>query len=318
MKRRAFLFSSAAALVSAAPKAMKPKQRVDAALAGQEPDRPPFTFWHHFHLEAKPTIEHAGATLDFQRKFRLDVVKVMSDYPYPKGHGTNWWELKEEKTPFPAELEALKIIRDGLAGQKYFVETIFNPYNVARKLSSKEQVQRLQRERPQALLDALEVIAKSEANHARAAIALGAAGVYLAIDNAQTGILTPDEYKRFSEPFDRMILEAVPSAPMNTLHLHGDKVYLDYFVKGWPASIISYSSHGTGVSVSEMRKKYDGVLMAGLDEKNFRTLGYGGLKRGFGDAFKAAGNKWICAPGCSVPDDSTDEEMLRVTQMFGA
>jgi hypothetical protein len=30
-------------------------------------------------------------------------------------------------SPFPEQLRALELIRDGLRGQAYFVETIFNP-----------------------------------------------------------------------------------------------------------------------------------------------------------------------------------------------
>lgn len=318
MQRRTFLLGSALAPSLSAAVSLSAKERVNRALSGKEPDRPPFTFWHHFGLQNQPPAKHAQATLDFQRKFRIDVVKVMSDFPYPKGKGARWYELKEEKSPFPAQLEALKIIKDGLGGEKHYLETIFNPYNQATKISSKAEVRSLMREKPEALLAALEVIAKSEANHARAAVAQGASGVFLAIDNAQDGILTREEYKKFSEPFDRMVLDAVKGAPMNTLHLHGDKVYLDLFAAGWPAAIISYSPHATGVSIAEYRKRYPGVLMAGLDERTIRSADRTKLKQWYGQSALPAGNKWICAPGCSVPDDSTDEELQRISQMFGA
>src|SRR5262249_6271174 len=136
-----------------------------------------------------------------------------------------WYEVKVVANPFPEELAALQAIREGLQGEAYFVETIFNAWNQATKISSKEEVVRLMREQPRALLEALEAIAESQANHAKKAIAAGAAGIFLAIDNAQAGILTQEEYARFSEPFDKLILERVSGAPLNTLHLHGDKVY---------------------------------------------------------------------------------------------
>ena len=164
MQRRTFLLGTGFAVSSYGAKSLSPKERVDRALEGKDPDRPPFSFWHHFGLQKEPPFKHAQATLDFQRKFRIDVVKVMSDFPYPKGKGANWYELKEDKNPFPAQLEALKIIKDGLAGQKYYLETIFNPYNQATKISSKDEVKRLMHEKPAALLSALEIIAKSESN----------------------------------------------------------------------------------------------------------------------------------------------------------
>lgn len=297
--------------------ALTPRERVDRVLKGQDADRAPFTFWYHFHDENKPGSEHARLTLDFHRRLRTDLVKVMSDYPYPKPKG-KWWEVKPLDNPFPEQVKALELIRDGLAGRAHFIETIFNPWNVAEKLSSKEEVLRLKAEKPRALLDALEAIAASEANHARRAVAAGAAGVFLAIANAQDGLMTREDYRKFSEPFDRKVLAAAKDAPLSLLHLHGDKVYLDLFYQGWPAAGVNYSAHGTGTGVAAVRAKCAGLIMGGLDERNFRKLSEAELKRQHLAAAKAAGKKYICAPGCSVPDDTPDAELLRVARMFGA
>jgi len=112
----------------------------------------------------------------------------------------------------------------------------------------------------------------------------------LAIANAQDGIMTQEDYARFSEPFDRLVLAAASGAPLNILHLHGDKVYLDRFVKGWPAAALNYSNFGTGRTVAAMRAQYSGVLMSGLDEKNFRQLSEADLRKQWEAARDAAGN----------------------------
>ena len=44
----------------------------------------------------------------------------------------------------------------------------------------------------------------------------------LAIANAQAGVMTAPDYAKFSEPFDKLVLAAIPSAPLNILHLHSD------------------------------------------------------------------------------------------------
>ena len=312
--RRDFVFAAAAASGCGSRK-LGSKERVDRALRGEAVDRPPFTFWYHFRLQKFPGERHAAATLDFHRRLRTDLVKVMSDYPYPKAAG-QWYELRVEENPYPEQLRALEIIRDGLAGQAYFVETLFNPWNVAEKLSSAAEVLKLMSEKPQALLDALEVIAKSEINHARRAISLGASGVFLSVANAQDGILSRADYAKFSAPFDRMILEAVQGAPLNILHLHQDKVYLDLFYTGWPAAAINYSAHAMGVGMAEVRSHYSGVLMGGLDEFKFRTLTAAEMKEQWQAAQQAAGRRFILAPGCSVPDDTTDEELLRLVNLL--
>jgi|ERR1035438_4385508 hypothetical protein len=108
-------------------------------------------------------------------KYKTDIVKVMSDYPYPKPEG-NWYELKVLDSPFPDQIRALELIRDGLHGDAYILETAFNPWQVAVKLSSKEEVVRLQQENPQRLLDALDVLTQSHINHAKRAFAAGAWG----------------------------------------------------------------------------------------------------------------------------------------------
>jgi len=316
LSRRSLLLGSAAAFTLRGA-TLTSTERVDRALKGADVDRPPFTLWHHFLDESKPGEEHARSTLQFHDKFHTDLVKVMSDYPYPKP-AAEWYAPREEKNPFPQQIRSLELIREGLHGQAYFVETLFNPWKVAENLSSVEEVRRLQKEKPQALLDALELIAKSEANHARRAVAAGAAGIFLAIANAQDGLMTQADYAKFSEPFDKLVLEAVRSAPLNILHLHGDKVYLDRFYRGWTASAINYSMHGTGVPIAKVRAGYSGVILGGIDEVNYRKLTPEDLKRQWTEAAQAAGKKFILTPGCSVPNDSSDEELSRLPKLLSA
>ncbi len=316
LSRRHFLFATAAA-AACGRSGLTHRERIDRILKGIDVDRSPFTFWHHFGLEKLPGERHATVTLDFHRKFRTDLVKVMSDFPYPKPAG-NWHEIQVAANPFPEQIRALELIRDGLAGSAHFVETVFNPWNVAEKLSSKEAVLKLMAEKPQALLDALEVIAKSEANHAKRAVAAGASGIFLAIANAQDGILSREDYGKFSAPFDKMVLDAAPGSPLNTLHLHGGKVYLDLFYNGWPATVYNYSQHGTNVPVAQVRRRCPGVIMAGLDEVNFRSLTEDQLRGEWHAARDAAGKLFILSPGCSVPNDTKDGELLRLVKVLGA
>lgn len=300
---------------------MSPVERVEHALKGEDVDRTPFSFWHHFLDERKPPESHAKSTLDFHRQFHTDLVKVMSDYPYPKPNG-QWYETRATDNPFPRQIRALELIRDGLNGHAYFLETLFNPWQVAEKLSSHEQVIALKNEKPRLLMDALEAIAKSQADHARRAVKAGAAGIFVSITNAQEGVLTEDDYAKFSEPFDKLIFEAVRSAPLNVLHLHtdakyGDKLYANRFYQGWAASAINYSTY-TYIGIGDVQNKFGGVVMAGLDERNYRGLTPLDLKREWITAKNAANKRFILTPGCSVPNDSTDEELMRLPQLMGA
>jgi uroporphyrinogen decarboxylase len=311
MLRRSFLLG-ASSLARAA--ALSRKERVDRALDGRAVDRPPFSFWHHFGL--KTAEDHARATLDFHHQYRTDFVKVMSDFPYPRPTG-KWFELKLESNPFPAQIRALELIRNGLDGQTYFVETLFNPFNVAEKLSSPEEVRRLKNEKPQALLDALDVITQSEINHARRALETGAAGILLAVANANAKALSRDDYVRFSAPFDRRILEAVRAARLNILHLHTDREQLPIF-RDFPAQVINYSLHVTGIPISDVRRDFSMAIMGGIDEVNYRKLEKAEIESQWKSAAAAAGPKFLLSPGCSVPNDSAPAELQRLPAVIGA
>ena len=100
-------------------------------------------------------------------------------------------------------------------------------------------MRRLKSENPQALLDALDVITQSEIAHAKRALATGAAGVLLSVANANAQECSKEDYVKFSQPFDRRILEALPGAKLNILHLHVEPGYLEFFDE-FPAPIINY------------------------------------------------------------------------------
>ncbi len=294
--------------------ALTRKERVDRALDGRDADRPPFSFWHHFGL--KTAEDHARATLDFHRQYRTDLVKVMSDFAYPRPAG-KWYELKVEQNPFPEQIRALELIKNGLDGQTYFVETLFNPFNVAEKLSSPEEVRRLKDEEPQALLDALDVITQSEIHHAKRALETGAAGILLAVANANATAMSRDDYVRFSAPFDRRILDAVRAARLNILHLHTDRNQLPVF-RDFPAAVINYSLHVTGIPISDVRRDFSMAIMGGIDEVNYRKLAKREIEAQWKSAAAAAGPKFLLSPGCSVPNDSAPEELMRLPAAIGA
>src|SRR3984957_12075336 len=270
ISRRKFLLSAGAAAGAVAARTalgkvarrapLTRKERVDRALAGQDVDRPPFTHWHHFG--AQTPEEHAKATLDYHWKYKTDIVKVMSDYPYPKSEG-KWYELKVLDNPFPEQIRALELIRDGLHGDAYILETAFNPWQVAVKLSSKEQVVRLQQENPQRLLEALDVLTQSHINHAKRVFAAGASGVLFSIANANRAELSPAEYAKFSAPFDKRFFAATASARLNFLHLHWENEYVDQFLD-FPAPVVNWSVQSSGVSVSTVRSKFSQTIATGI------------------------------------------------------
>jgi len=324
MDRRDFLCSAAAVAGAAIAqpvlgqvagrKALTRKERVDRALQGKDVDRVPFTHWHHMGPQTAEV--HAQATLDYHWKFKTDIVKVMSDFAYPKPAG-NWYELKALENPFPEQIRALELIKSGLKGDAYFIETVFNPWQVAVNLSSREEVFRMQKENPRRLLDALDVLTESSIHHAKRAFATGAAGILFAIANPKRSDLSPEEYARFSAPFDKRIVDATAGARLNFLHLHCENEYVDQFA-GWNAAVVNWSTQVSGVQVSTVRAKFKQTLATGIDEVKYKELSMAEMRAQWQSAREAAGGKFILTPGCSVPNDTSDEELMRMAELVGA
>jgi len=74
----------------------------------------------------------------------------------------------------------------------------------------------------------------------------------------------------------------------------------------------------TVAEFAHVRERFPGVMMGGLDEVNYRKLDTHDLERQKSVALGSAGKKFILAPGCSVPNDSADEELSRLPGLLGA
>ena len=120
----------------ASPARLSHKERVDRALRGEDVDRPPFSLWHHYK---RPTAElEAQDHLEFHRRYDTDFVKVMNDFDYPRSKTGKWYELEPLKTPYPEQLRTLELVRDGLHGDAYFIDTLYGPYMTAMLLLAAE------------------------------------------------------------------------------------------------------------------------------------------------------------------------------------
>ena len=298
-------------------------ERAKAAVHGERVDRVPFTYWHHFGLEKQPGERHAEATIAFYRKFDVDLLKVMSDFPYPLPEGLekisqpeDWQKLESLKNPFPEQIKALRLIHKELKGQVLFVETIFHAWNVAEKLSSKKDLMQLKENDPKLFKKALRTIAESQANHARMAIDAGAAGIFLAVSAADHLVTDSQDYMKMGRESDLIILEAVKDKGiMNILHVHGKKPHWDTLVT-YPVQVMNYSAYGTGVALTDARRRFTGTVMGGLNEEKIGGQTPEELAGDLRSAVASMQNRrFILSPGCSVPNDIAPEVLLHLKDL---
>jgi uroporphyrinogen decarboxylase len=343
MNRRNFLSAAAATATltltrpvfanKAGTSALSHKERVDRALGGEDLDRPPFTFYHHYK---RPTAQlEAQDHLAFHRVYNTDIVKIMNDFDYPQSTTGKWYELKSLDSPFPDQLAALKLVRDGLNGDAYFIDTIYGPYMTAMilfqsqpqfaSMGKSEEVQDgqikslhdFQQQNPGAWHGALEAITQSTINHIRHTKDIGASGALVSIFNAESKFGSVADYEQYTRPYDKRVFDALVDTNLTILHLHYlERPYLDQF-RDFNAPVIQYSVKTSGIPISEIRKQYSQTIAGGVDEIDYQRLTAGELRKQWTEARAQAGPKYIAAPGCSVPNNSTTEELMRFPRSLG-
>lgn len=341
MNRRRFLYSAAATSgfaftrsafsVSNETAALTHKERVDRALRGEDVDRPPFTFYLHYK---RPTAQQeAQDHLDFHRRYRTDIVKVMNDFDYPKSTTGKWHELQTLDSPYPKQLETLRIVRDGLNGEAYFIDTLYGPYMTAMILfrsqpefaSLPENDKRLlgaindfQKEHPDQWHAALSAITRSTINHIRKSREIGASGALVSIFNSHSDYGSVADYERYSRPYDKLVFHELAGTNLTFLHLHNlERPYLAQF-NDFHAPVLQYSVKVSGIPITEVRHFSTQTIAGGVDEIDFRNLTTEQMREQWKLARAAAGSRYIATPGCSVPNDSTPEELARFPRALGA
>jgi uroporphyrinogen decarboxylase len=343
MKRRDFLSGAAAAAGLALSKPtfarksgsspLSHKDRVDKALAGQEVDHPPYTFYRHY---GRPTAQlEAQDHLDFHRAYKTDIVKVMNDFEYPKSTTARWYELKPLDSPYPNQLETLRRVRDGLNGDAYYIDTLYGPYMTAMILFQSQpqfanqpksdeaetaQIKALhefQQQNPDAWHSALDAITQSTINHIHEAKKIGVSGTLVSVFNAEARFGSVDDYKKYTRPYDQRVFDALADTKLTVLHLHYlERPYLDQF-QDFKAPVLQYSVKVSGIPISEVRQKYSQPILGGVDEIDFRKLTTDEIHAQWTQAKSQAGPKYIAAPGCSIPNDSTPDELGRFPKSLG-
>ncbi|RPI30068.1 MAG: hypothetical protein EHM70_14785 [Chloroflexota bacterium] len=163
---------------------------------------------------------------------------------------------------------------------------------------------------PDALHAGLRIITESTRRFIEAAKQTGIAGVFYAIQHAQYGLLSVEEYIDFGRNYDMQVLEPARDLWLNMLHLHGEDVMFDQVLHGvagkdspLPAAIVNWHDRDTAPSLSEAQGRFTGVLCGGLRRQETMVLGSPEQVQAEAvDAIQATGGqKFILGTGCVLP-----------------
>ncbi len=308
---------------------MHRRARLEAIFAGERPDRPAVALWRHWPVDDQRGDRLARATLAFQRAYDFDFIKVTPSSNYcVAGYGaeTTWngntegtrdWGPRVIQEPEdwtrlrpldPREgllgevLEANRLIGQELGDQVPFIQTIFNPLAQAKNLAGERFLPHL-RQYPDAVRAGLDVILESTLRFIQALRQeTRAAGIFLAVQHAQYGLLTEAEYRTFGRPLDLQILEATEGMWFNLLHLHGQDVMFD-LLSDYPVQVINWHDQETPPSLREALERTSKALCGGL--RQWETMVRGTPEQVQQEAQRAweetEGRRFILGTGCVTP-----------------
>ena len=322
---------------------MTHRERVQAALLGGEVDRTPVSVWRHFFARETSADGLAEAMLGFQRRFDWDFMKVNPRASY---HCEDWglkmryagdaapavletpvrrkedWRSVQPLDPgvgtLGEQLRALEMVAEGLAGDVPFLMTVFNPISIASRLTpSAEVFARHLREQTDEVLQAMETITETYAMFSRACMDRGAGGLFFATTSwASTDLLTEEEYRRFAMPYDLELLDSVPDAEFNMLHVCGGNNMLaalaDYPVHAfnWDVASPGNPTLAEGKAILGGKAAVGGLDSAALvrDRPDELTRRVGVVE----SEMDTGG--WMLAAGCTISPQTPEANLAAIRQ----
>lgn len=305
------------------------RQRLETCLSGELPDRPPVALWRHFPVDDQTPAGLAAASIDFQRHYDFDFVKVTPassfclkdwgsqdewrgapegtrDYTKRVIHAPEDWanlrELDPARGSLRDQLKCLSILVAELGPETPVIQTIFSPLSQAKNLIGSEHLMVHLRRYPQALKAGLEIITESTQRFLHAALETGIAGVFYAVQHARYGTLSEAEYAQFGRLYDLRLLELASEAWFNMLHLHGREVMFKQMID-YPVQAINWHDRVAGPSLQEALEMFPGSVCGGLSR--YESLVLSTPQEVTNQALDAiestGGERFILGAGCVTP-----------------
>ena len=310
---------------------MTPRERVLAALAGDLPDRPPVSFWGHVYHRESSARELVDATLEQQRAFDWDWIKLNPrkhyhvepwgvSYRYPGRPGEkpvlascpvkgpdDWAAVGERAHDTGAlgeQIASVSLLREAHPDLP-ILATVFTPLAVLAEMTEEPaELREHMRSHPEVVRRALEAVTATYERFAPALIAAGADGIYLATtDWASRDLMTSDDYAGWARPGDLRLLASVTGAPFNVLHVCKSRNLL-FDLADYPVSAFSWDATDPANPTLEAGlARLPGAVMGGISQEG--ALRDADPSRAIAEFRRGlevtGGRRWLVGPGCSIP-----------------
>ena len=305
------------------------RERMEACLSGQVIHPTPTALWRHFPVDDQSPDGLAAATSAFQNTFDFDFIKVTPtssfclkdwgvedrwsgnpegtrDYTHrPIQRPADWASLRllnPIQGHLGAQLTCLRLINAAFRPHTPVLQTIFSPLSQAKNLVGGDALLVHMRRYPQELHAGLEVITQSTIRFLEEAIMTGIDGVFYAVQHAQYGLVSPQEFESFGRAYDLRVMEIARGLWLNLLHLHGSNVMFDA-AASYPVAIVNWHDRESGPSLNEGQEQFAGVVCGGLRQWDTMVLGsHQQVQAEAEEAIQSTlGQRFVLGTGCVLP-----------------
>jgi uroporphyrinogen decarboxylase len=318
---------------------MTKRQRVMAALHGQEVDRVPLAFWLHNFATENSATGLADETLRLARAFDWDFLKPQSRAQcFAETWGLTYTPSGEKARQYTVthapvadagdlarlpvadprtgalgeQLAALRLIRAAVGPDVPIIWTVFAPPMILPMLArgGRDQALEFLRGAPRETARAFDAMAETLAEYARLCVASGADGLFYATNVATRALLGAEECRRWQRPWDLRILKAVESAPFNLLHVCGAGIQFDEFAD-YPVTAFSFATLPGNPTFAAARARTGRAVVGGLPAKpEIAGMTEAVLVDRAAAATREMRARWLLlGPDCSINPD-TPERLL--------
>lgn len=283
-------------------------------------DQPPVLFWKHFATDEPRRLAHE--TVAFYRQFQLSAAKLMPDIPLMfKPHAlASWTQVSQLRQFGPIDsvsgaadyLRAVELTRAELEPSDMLLATVYSPLGLiwtwcGQNGSGIRELADGSRSEAHAVLWALAEMVKSLA---AGCVQSGADGIYYA--SGGQDILTTEEYQELGVPYDLAGLRGAVGAEVRLLHVHGSVDGDAERYASYPVQVVGWSETESNLSLVDGARALPGmIMMGGISERASAAQSsiVAEAGRRIGELAGQLGPRFVVAPGCSLPDGTSDETM---------
>ncbi len=304
------------------------RERLEAAIAKDIADRPPFALWRHFPVDDQTPDGLAESTSLYQARFDYDFVKVTPASSFclldwgvedewngnPEGtrdytqrvikEASDWGKLEvldAEQGCLGKQLKCLELLRERLGETQPIIQTVFSPLSQAKNLAGRQVLfEHLHRD-PEEVIAGLEIITQSTVNFIEAMKDRGVDGIFYAIQFGSYRNFDSESYRKFADVYNLRILGAAEQFWLNVLHLHGEAIMFD-LAEQYPVQIVNWHDREVSPSLEDGASRISGAVCGGIRRMTMVCGDPAQVREEADQALKSLnGRGVVLGTGCVVP-----------------